>query len=62
MIIHSIELHNWKNFQQCSVNLTERCFIVGANATGKSNFLDAIRFLRDIVKHRISEHRAADGT
>lgn len=50
MIIHSIELHNWKNFQQCSVNLTERCFIVGANATGKSNFLDAIRFLRDIVK------------
>lgn len=50
MIIHNIELHNWKNFQQCSVNLTERCFIVGANATGKSNFLDAIRFLRDIVK------------
>lgn len=50
MVIHNIELHNWKNFQQCSVNLTERCFIVGANATGKSNFLDAIRFLRDIVK------------
>lgn len=50
MIIHNIELHNWKNFQQCSVDLTERCFIVGANATGKSNFLDAIRFLRDIVK------------
>lgn len=50
MIIHNIELHNWKNFQYCSVNLTERCFIVGANATGKSNFLDAIRFLRDIVK------------
>lgn len=50
MIIHNIELHNWKNFQECSVNLTERCFIVGANATGKSNFLDAIRFLRDIVK------------
>lgn len=50
MIIHHIDLCNWKNFQQCSVTLTERCFFVGANATGKSNFLDAIRFLRDIVK------------
>lgn len=28
----------------------ERCFIVGANATGKSNFLDVMRFLHDIVK------------
>ena len=42
--------YNWKNFQNCSVALAERCFIVGANATGKSNFLDALRFLRDIVK------------
>lgn len=50
MIIHNIELYNWKNFQQCSVTLAERCFIVGANATGKSNFLDAIRFLHDIVR------------
>lgn len=50
MIIHHIDLCNWKNFQQCSVTLAERCFLVGANATGKSNLLDAIRFLRDIVK------------
>lgn len=50
MIISYVSLHNWKNFQNCSVALTERCFLVGANATGKSNFLDALRFLRDIVK------------
>lgn len=50
MVISYIKLHNWKNFQNCSVALAERCFIVGANATGKSNFLDALRFLRDIVK------------
>ena len=50
MLISRITLHNWKNFQDCSVNLAQRCFIVGANATGKSNFLDAIRFLHDIVK------------
>ncbi len=50
MIISNIELHNWKNFQKCTVNIAERCFVVGANASGKSNFLDALRFLRDIVK------------
>lgn len=50
MIISNIKLYNWKNFHECSVDLVERCFIVGANATGKSNFLDVMRFLRDIVK------------
>ena len=50
MIIKKIKLHNWKNFQNCEVDLTERCFIIGANASGKSNFIDALRFLRDISK------------
>jgi predicted ATPase len=50
MILKKIKLHNWKNFQRGEVNLTERCFIIGANASGKSNFIDALRFLRDIAK------------
>lgn len=50
MYISRIKLFNWKNFHDCEVALSERCFIVGANATGKSNFLDVIRFMRDIVK------------
>jgi predicted ATPase len=50
MIIKRIKLHNWKNFQNCEVDLSERCFIIGANAAGKSNFIDALRFLRDISK------------
>lgn len=50
MIIRKIKLHNWKNFQNCEVDLSERCFIIGANAAGKSNFIDALRFLRDISK------------
>jgi predicted ATPase len=50
MIIKKIKLLNWKNFQHCEVELTERCFIIGANASGKSNFIDALRFLRDISK------------
>lgn len=50
MIISNLKLYNWKNFHECSIDLVERCFIVGANATGKSNFLDVMRFLHDIVK------------
>lgn len=50
MYISRIRLFNWKNFQDINVDISERCFVIGANATGKSNFLDALRFLRDIVK------------
>lgn len=50
MHFSSIELANWKNFSKVSVNLKQRVFIIGPNASGKSNFLDAIRFLRDVAR------------
>ena len=50
MIVTRIELENWKNFHKCDIRLSERCFVVGANASGKSNFLDVFRFLRDITR------------
>ncbi|MFW5773293.1 MAG: AAA family ATPase, partial [Tangfeifania sp.] len=48
MIISRIKLKNWKNFKEIDVQLRNRIFIVGPNASGKSNFLDVFRFLRDI--------------
>jgi len=50
MIVSRIILKNWKNFKEVDVPLRERMFVVGPNASGKSNFLDAFRFLRDIAK------------
>ena len=44
-----IYLENWRNFGNVDVPLQNRAFLVGANASGKSNFLDVFRFLRDIV-------------
>ncbi|MCC6729810.1 MAG: AAA family ATPase [Chthonomonadales bacterium] len=44
-----VRLENWRNFQRVEVDLAERAFLVGPNAAGKSNLLDAFRFLRDIV-------------
>ena len=50
MIITRLKLTNWRNFTQVDVALRDRAFIVGPNASGKSNLLDAIRFLRDVAK------------
>lgn len=45
----SVYLENWRNFAQVNVDLQRRIFLVGPNASGKSNFLDVFRFLCDIV-------------
>lgn len=44
-----IELENWRNFLRVDVDLCQRTFLVGPNASGKSNFLDVFRFLNNIV-------------
>jgi len=44
-----VDLENWRNFVHVTVDLQQRAFIVGPNASGKSNFLDVFRFLHDIV-------------
>ena len=50
MMIKRLVVKNWRNFRHIDVRLRERQFIVGANASGKSNLLDIFRFLRDVVK------------
>ncbi len=50
MIISRLVLKNWRNFQTLDVPLKDRVFVIGPNASGKSNMLDALRFLRDIAK------------
>jgi len=45
-----IILSNWRNFTLVDVSLALRMFLVGPNASGKSNLLDVFRFLRDIAK------------
>ncbi|MCC5840714.1 MAG: AAA family ATPase [Opitutales bacterium] len=50
MRITRIELKNWLNYQKLdSGPLADRVFIIGANAAGKSNLLEALRFLRDVA-------------
>lgn len=49
MRITHLGLSNWRNFPRVAVDLAGRTFLVGPNASGKSNFLDAIRFLHDLA-------------
>lgn len=49
MYISRIKLQNWKNFQNVEARLGPRMFLIGPNASGKSNLLDALRFLRDVA-------------
>jgi predicted ATPase len=55
MKIDHIKLLNWRNFREVDVQLTDRVFLVGPNASGKSNFLDALKFLRDIARNGLQK-------
>ncbi len=44
-----LRLRNWRNFGNVNFELTNRVFIIGANAAGKSNLLDVFRFLKDVT-------------
>ena len=45
-----MRLKNWRNFKTADVALRERVYVIGPNASGKSNLLDVFRFLRDVAK------------
>lgn len=45
----SIHLENWRNFLHVEADLQRRIFLIGPNASGKSNFLDVFRFLHDLA-------------
>lgn len=51
MRIRKISLKNWMNFKTAEVpKIQDRAFVIGSNASGKSNLLDALRFLRDVAR------------
>lgn len=60
MHISRLRLRNWKNFKSADIQLADRAFIIGPNAAGKSNLLDALRFLRDVSNDGL--RKAMDGT
>ncbi len=50
MLITRLKLKNWRNFRDVEVKLGPRGYLIGANASGKSNLLNVFRFLRTIAQ------------
>lgn len=55
MYVSRIALQNWKNFKSTEADLARRTFLIGPNASGKSNLLDAFRFLRDLAQDGLGQ-------
>ncbi len=45
-----LALKNWRNFREADVRLEPRTYLIGPNASGKSNLLEVFRFLRTLVQ------------
>ncbi len=50
MQINRLILKNWRNFKAFDARFQDVSYLLGPNASGKSNLLDVFRFLRDISK------------
>lgn len=61
MIINEISITNFKSFKEITVKLNEFNVILGANASGKSNFIQALKFIHDIVEYGLDNAISLQG-
>jgi len=54
-MIRRVELRNYRSIEHCDVELGPLMFLVGPNASGKSNFLDALRFVADCLDTSVDQ-------
>ncbi len=50
-----VEIRNFKSIAHCDVRLGPLNFLVGPNGSGKTNFVDALRFVRDCMTSNFDE-------
>lgn len=51
MYVRSIVVSNFKNFKELNLQFNSLNLIVGANASGKSNFIQLIKFIKDLSQY-----------
>lgn len=60
--VQRVRLRNFRSIRACDVELGNLNVLVGPNASGKSNFLDALQLTRDALHFRLDEAlRMRDG-
>jgi len=60
-MIKTLELYNWKSFESATLHIDPLTILIGTNAAGKSNVLDAFLFLQRIASG-LSIQEAIEGT
>ena len=53
--LRRVRIRGYKSIGFSDVRLQPLTILVGRNAAGKSNFLDALAFLRDVMKVGVAE-------
>src|SRR5438105_13202162 len=53
--LRRVRIRGYKSIALCDVRLQPLTILVGRNGSGKSNFLDALAFLRDVMKVGVAE-------
>lgn len=61
MTIKKISVSNFKSFGDLDIELGNLNILIGTNASGKSNFLQIFRFLRDIANHGLNNAISLQG-
>lgn len=49
-MIHSVQIMNFKSLRRVHVKLSPLTVLIGRSGTGKSNFIQALRFVRDYLR------------
>lgn len=52
-LVQKVVLRNYRSIRSCKVELSPLTVIVGRNAAGKSNFVDALRFVNDALCNQL---------
>ena len=61
MPITKLTIENFKSFDRVEVELRDFNVVVGPNAAGKSNLIEAIAFLKDVAEHGLEDAVAIHG-
>jgi predicted ATPase len=61
MLIKSIKVCNFKSFDEAEIKLDRFNVLVGANASGKSNLINIIKFFKDIIENGLDNAISMQG-
>lgn len=61
MSVKKIKVKNFRSFKELEINLNEFNVLIGANASGKSNFVQIFKFLSHIIKYNLKNAISLQG-